>query len=240
MGKLTGLGSLILGCGILISGCSTSTIGDEKISDVYIEKDQAKQLDIDLTIDYGQVNISAGSDNWLEGDITYNINELEPKVTYNLKRDKGKIKIDQPKKAKVNVKKGALTNDWDLQLSNDIPVDLKVNTGASDTYINLQGMQLQSLDIETGVGKSTVNLGGVWEKSFDVNIEMGVGESTVILPKDTGVEIKSTKGIGSATFNGFISKDKDTYVNEAFEHADVIITVQTELGIGSANFELEE
>ena len=106
--------------------------------------------------------------------------------------------------------------------------------------MNLQGMQLHSLDIETGVGRSTVNLGGVWEQSFNVNIEMGVGESTIILPKDVGVEIKSTKGIGSATFNGFISNGKDVYVNDAFEHADVIITVQTELGIGSANFELEE
>lgn len=240
MRKLIGLGIIILGCGILISGCSTSTTGDEKTSDVFIEKDQAKELDIDLTIDYGQVNISSGSSNWVEGDITYNINELEPKVTYKLKRDKGKLKIDQPKKTKINVKKGALKNDWDLQLTNDVPVDLEINTGASDTSMNLSGMQLQSLNIETGVGKSTLNLSGEWKESFDVNIEMGVGESTIILPKGVGVEIKSSKGIGSASFNGFTSNGDDIYVNDAFEHADVIISVQTELGIGSVNFELED
>lgn len=240
MGKLMGLGIIILSCGILILGCSASAIGDEKNSDVFIENDEAKQLEIDLTIDYGQVNISAGSNHWVEGDITYNMNELEPKVTYKLKRDKGKIKIDQPKKTKVNIKKGSLKNEWDLELTNDIPVDLKVNTGASNTSMNLKGMQLESLNIETGVGKSTLNLSGDWKESFNVNIEMGVGESTIILPKDVGVEIKSSKGIGSASFNGFTSNGNDVYVNDAFEHADVIISVQTELGIGSVNFEIEK
>lgn len=240
MGKLIGLGILTLGCSIWLVGCSTSTIGNEQNAKVYVEKDQADQLDIDLTIDYGQVNISAGADAWVEGDIQYNVAELEPKVIYKLKRDQGKITIDQPKKTKINVKNGALKNDWDLQLTNDLPVDLKINTGASDTSMNLEGMQLQSLDIETGVGRSILNLGGTWSESFHVHLQMGVGESTIILPNDVGVEIKSTKGIGSATFNGFISNGKDTYVNEAFEHADVIISIQTELGIGSANFELEQ
>lgn len=240
MGKLIGLGILTLGCSIWLIGCSTSTIGNEQTEKVYVEKDQADLLDIDLTIDYGQVNISAGADAWVEGDIQYNVAELEPKVTYKLKRDQGKITINQPKKTKINVKKGALKNDWDLQLTNDLPVDLNVNTGASDTSMDLRGMKLQSLDIETGVGRSTINLSGAWQESFDVHIQMGVGESTIILPKDVGVEIKSTKGIGSATFNGFTAHGKDVYVNDAFENADVIISVQTELGIGSANFELEE
>ncbi len=240
MGRIIGLGIITLACIIWSTGCSASTIGDEKNLEIYIAKDQAEQLDVDLTIDYGQVAISAGAEAWVDGNINYNIADLEPKVIYKQKRDKGKINIDQPKKTKINVKKGALKNDWDLQLTNDVPVDLKVTTGASDTNMNLQGMQLQSLVIETGVGKSTLNLGGTWKESFNVNIEMGVGESTIILPKDVGVEIKSSKGIGSATFNGFISNGKDVYVNDAFEHADVIISVQTELGIGEANFELED
>lgn len=237
---LIGIGIVMLTCYILISGCSSPTISKEKTSDIFIEKDQADQLDIDLIINYGQVNISAGANNWIEGKIEYNVKELKPKTTYKLKRNTGKITINQPKKPKVNFKKGKWKNDWDLQLTNVIPVHLNVNTGASDTSMNLSGMHLKSLDIETGVGRSTLNLGGHWEESFDVHIKLGVGESTIILPKDIGVEIKSTKGIGSASFNGFIAKEKGVYVNDAYDNADVIISVQTELGIGSANFELKQ
>lgn len=240
MKRIIGLAIITVTCILWTTGCSSLTIGNEKISDIYIEEDKAEQLNIDLTIDYGQVDISAGADSWVDGNITYNIADLEPKVTYKLKRKSGKIKIDQPKKAKLNVKKGALKNDWDLQLTNDVPVDLKISTGASDTNMNLQEMQLRSLHVETGVGRSILNLGGPWKESFDVNIQMGVGESTIILPKDVGVEIRSTEGIGSATFNGFTLKEKGVYVNDAFEHADVIISVHTELGIGAANFELED
>lgn len=240
MGRLIGISLITIVCMAWIAGCSTSTIGKEKISDVYIEKDQAEQLDVNLTIDYGQVDINAGADAWVDGDIKYNVAELEPKITYKLKRKNGKITIDQPNKTKINVKKGALKNDWDLHLTKDVPVHLKVKTGASDTSMNLASMQLQSLNIETGVGKNTLNLGGTWEESLGVKLELGVGESTIILPKDVGVKIKSSKGIGSATFSGFTSNGKGIYVNDAFEHADVIIYVETELGIGAANFELED
>lgn len=239
MRKITCSALITIAFIIWMTGCSSLAIGNEKVEDIYVEEDTAEQLDMNLEIDYGQVNISSGSNAWVDGEINYNVRELEPKVTYKLKKNQGEITIDQPKKADINVKKGALKNDWNLQLTKNVPVHLKVNTGASDTYMNLQGMQLASLDVETGVGKSTVNLAGTWEESFDVNIDMGVGESTVILPKDVGVEIKSSKGIGSATFNGFTSNGKGMYVNDAFENADVIISVETELGIGAVNFELE-
>lgn len=240
MTRLMGLGLITIACLVWTTGCSSSAVGNEEISEIYIEKDKAEQLDINLTIDYGQVNISTGANAWVDGDIKYNIADLEPKVAYKLKRKKGKITIDQPKKTKINVKKGSLKNDWDLLLTNDVPVDLKIRTGASDTSMNLKDMKLQSLDVETGVGRNKLDLSGEWKKSFDVNIQMGVGESTIILPENVGVEIKSTKGIGTATFDGFISKGKDVYVNDAFEHADIIISVQTELGVGSAHFKLAE
>lgn len=239
MRKMIGMGIITLTSIIWITGCSAATIGKEKVSEIYIEKDKAEQLAIDLKIDYGQVDISSGANPWVDGEIKYNIADLEPKVKYKSGRKKGKITINQPKKHKINLKKGSLKNKWDLQLSNDVPVELNISTGASDTNLNLQGMQLRSLDVETGVGKTTVNLAGVWQESFNVNIQMGVGESTVILPKEVGVEIKSSEGIGSATYNGFTSNGKNVYVNDAFEDADVIISVQTELGIGQVNFELE-
>lgn len=220
-------------------GCSITSAQEEQLTEVEIPRDQAEQLNIDIEVGYGHVDISGGSDLFASGNVTYNHDKLKPNIEYKLSGDTGNIHMHQ-KKTKVKMKKGALTNNWDVVLANDIPVDLSVNTGASDTALNLTGMDLQALDIEAGVGRTVVDLSGEWKESFDVDLELGVGEFTMILPKEVGVKIKSDKGLVSSNFKGFISQGDGVYVNDAYEHADVIISVSTEIGLGEANFELAD
>lgn len=212
----------------------------EMFSTIKVEKDSAESLDVHLKVDYGEVNISSGAAEWVDGAIHYNYTALEPKVKYRLTRNKGKLAIDQPKLRKSTLKKGELENVWDLKLTNELPMDVKIETGASDTKLNLQGMMLRNVDVESGVGKTTIDLSGEWEESFTVNLEMGVGQTTVILPKEVGVKVKAEKGIGSLNFVGFISEADGIYVNEAHQNTDTVITVNAEMGIGEANFEVEK
>lgn len=228
-----------------IAGCSSVVIGKENIgkadvSKIHVEKDKAKELDIVLNVGAGKLNVAEGASEWVEGEIQYNVKELKPKVTYKKSGKTGEIVIEQSNKELSGINIGNIKNDWDLELSNDVPIDLEVNTGASDTKLNLQGLKLSNLDVSSGVGNVTVDLSGDWKESFDVDLKMGVGQSTIILPVDVGVKIKSTKGIGHADFEGFISKGNGVYVNEAYEKADVKIDVDTDLGIGEANFVLEK
>jgi predicted membrane protein len=138
----------------------------------------------------------------------------------------------------VNVT-GQLKNKWELNLNKAIPIDLTVNSGASQTKLDLKGLKLRSLDVDAGVGDITIDLGGKWSKSFDASLELGVGKSTIILPADVGVKIDSSKGIGKVEMVDFISKGNGIYVNKAYENAEVIINLKTEIGIGEAIFELE-
>ncbi|MFD2445962.1 toast rack family protein [Bacillus sp. CGMCC 1.16607] len=224
-----------------VAGCSSIVNGKSDQSEkIHIKEDKVKQLDITLNIGAGQLNVSEGTKEWVEGEIDYNIDDLEPKVKYKRSGQNGKLVIEQSKKNFSGIKMGDIKNDWDLQLSNKVPIDLSVNSGASETKLDLQGLQLSSLDIDAGVGDITVDLSGDWKESFDVDLEMGVGQSTIILPKDVGVKIKSSKGIGHTDFKGFISEGNGVYVNEAYKNADVKIEVNTELGIGEANFVLEK
>ncbi|WP_233436365.1 LiaF domain-containing protein [Lysinibacillus capsici] len=118
-------------------------------------------------------------------------------------------------------------------------MDLNVETGASLANLDLQGLQLEKLDIEAGVGDLTVNLGGDWKKSFTTTIETGVGQTTVILPSKVGVKLTTEKGIGSSNVEGLISKGNGVYVNEAYDKADVVLEVNSELGIGEITFKLD-
>ena len=234
------LGLIIAANLLWITGCSsTLTIGKEKNTEIIVKKDKAKELDVTLNAGVGQLNVYGGANEWVDGEATYNSDDLKPKLKYNLTGKKGKVKIEQVKKDLSLTKLNNIKSTWDLGLTDEIPISLEVNTGASETFLNLQGLQLRNLNIHAGVGDITIDLSGDWKDSFDVDLEIGVGQSTIILPKDVGVKIKSSKGIGQSNFKGFISEGNGTYVNEAYKDADVKIIVNTELGIGQANFELE-
>lgn len=224
---------------LLISGCGLfeSVTSKEENSKISIDKDKAKALDLELNIGAGELVVSRGAKEWVEGTIKYNSKNFKPEVSYKLKGKKGIGVIEQPNLKKIKTSK--VKNSWNLELNDSIPLDLTINSGASKTELDLKGLEITNLEVNAGVGDITIDLGGKWKKSFEATIEMGVGKSTIILPKDVGVKIKSSKGIGSAEFVGFISKGNGVYVNEAYENAEVIIDLQTELGIGEAIFKLE-
>lgn len=237
-GALLGAAVVIsAGCGVLESETfGKGTLNEYKVK---VEKDDAKELEVDLRLGAGEMNVSGGSEEWVTGQIQYNNEDMEPQVKYELNGDHGDIVIKQKKDIDVSAGFGNVKNTWDLQLSDDTPIDLRVNSGASDTNLDLRGMMLSGLKVDAGVGDVDVNLSGNWKESFDVDIDTGIGETTVILPKEAGVRIQSEEGIGTSNFDGFTSIDKNTYVNDAFETAEVIITVHVETGIGEVNFEIE-
>ncbi|KQL38782.1 hypothetical protein AN960_12440 [Bacillus sp. FJAT-25509] len=220
---------------------SCSIFNNEKVKEetVSIHKDRAKKLDVSLDLGAGVMNVSKGTKNWVDGTIEYNNKYLTPDVSYKLKDSTGEVSIDQSKKHFPKVKIGKLKNEWNLKLSNKLPIDLDVNTGAAKTNLDLRGLNLDELDIESGVGELNVNLGGNWNKSFEANIETGVGKTTIVLPSDVGVKINLSKGIGKANVIDLISKGNGVYVNEAYENANVKITINMDLGVGEVNFKLD-
>jgi N-terminal domain of toast_rack, DUF2154 len=232
--------SLLISTALFVTtGCSIVTNGKVKEEAISIKKDKAKELDVELNLGAGEMTVKKGTKNWVEGSILYNDKNLKPKVSYDLKGSRGKVRITQSDKGFSNVKIGKKTNEWNLELTNKVPLNLEVNTGASKTNLNLNGLNLNKLDIETGVGELDVDLSGNWKESFDTTIETGVGKTTVILPSDIGVKVISSKGIGKANVIDLISKGNGVYVNEAYKDAKVILTVNMELGVGEVNFKLD-
>lgn len=230
----------ILVSSFVLAGCSTNVITKEDHANVLIEKDKAEQLDVSLNIAAGKLHVSEGAKEWVKGELEYTTDILRPNVSYKQSGKKGKIVIEHTNKKFSDLKGPNMKSNWDLQLSNKVPIDLNVNTGASETHLDLQGLQLSDLNVNVGVGDTTIDLSGDWEQDFDVQLSMGVGKSTIILPKDVGVQVKSSKGIGHSEFRGFISMGDDVYVNEAYENAKIKINVNAELGIGKADFIIEE
>ena len=46
--------------------------------------------------------------------------------------------------------------DWDLKVTDTVPVDLRVETGASETRLNLESLKVQHLSLKTGASETHV------------------------------------------------------------------------------------
>ncbi|WP_313238125.1 toast rack family protein [Sporosarcina ureae] len=203
-----------------------------------IEKDDAKSLDVAIRFGAGNLLVEGGATQWVDGDIDTNVKKWYPSVTYKNKRDIGYVEIQQKMKGFSALRKHR--NDWNLQLTNEIPVNLDVEMGVSDSELLLAGIHLNHVSIDAGVGDTTINLGGEWKESFDGDINLGVGDAKIHLPKETGVKLSVSKGIGSVGTKGFISKGKGIYVNEAYNHSDTNIHLKVDVGVGSVDFLIVE
>jgi hypothetical protein len=224
---------------LMLAGCNILAVGkDAYEKSLLVESDKAEELELEVNMGAGELTLEQGSKEWVTGVAKYNNKELEPEVSYKLTGDTGEITIDQSKSEDINVNKGGLKNEWNLQVTNKVPMELIVNSGASASTLNLSGLKLQDLQINAGVGDLTVDLSGDWNNSFDVNMDMGVGVTTLILPKDVGVKVISEKGLGVRSVEGLSSEGDGVYVNDKLGKSDVTITVNADLGIGE--FEIKE
>jgi LiaF transmembrane domain len=74
-----------------------------------------------------------------------------------------------------------------LRLSPNVPLDLQVNAGASDTTLNLADLQVPSLSLETGASRSRVILPTHGQTS--VRIEGGAAAITLEVPTNVAAQI---------------------------------------------------
>ncbi|WP_025117014.1 toast rack family protein [Lysinibacillus fusiformis] len=238
MKKLVGLGVMMGTSVFVLSGCFSFMPNKMQEETILVEKDKAKMLEVDIDLGVGEMNLTGGAKEWVQGKADYNIKKLAPQVNYDVSGDTGEVEIKHKGSTKLGISN--IKNTWAIQLNDDIPMDLTVETGASLANLDLQGLQLEKLNIEAGVGDLTVNLGGDWKKSFKANIETGVGQTTIIVPSKVGVKLTTEKGIGSSNVEGLISKGKGVYVNEAYDKADVVLDIKSEIGVGDITFKLDK
>jgi hypothetical protein len=226
------LSSLIIILFLILSGCYVSIPVNSEKETIFVKKDSITNLNVNLNLGKGSLNLSNGAKDLVNGTVKYN-KKHKPIVEYKRVQNDGTVNIKESSEYMF----GNVNNKWNIKLSNDIPINLTINTGASKSNLDLKDLKLKKLNVNTGVGEMKVDLSGKWENSFDATIKTGVGKSTFILPKDVGVKIISEKGIGTGDYIGLISKGKGVYVNEKYNHSKVLLTIHAELGVGEVTFE---
>src|SRR4029077_12954252 len=136
------------------------------------ERQNAKSVHISVESGAGQVTISGGSSRLLDADFSYGYSFSSPQVAYKVESGVGQLDISQDGE---RTHFGTTHNDWDLRISNDVPLTLKVDMGAGEGRFRLRDVQVTDLDLQIGAGHVDVDLTGARKQNLKAEIQGGVG-----------------------------------------------------------------
>lgn len=234
--------SLIFAVTLGVSGCiigggrgPVARTAEMQTENLSVPLGAAKSVDVHLQMAAGELDISGGSPQLLDGTIKYNVPEWKPDVSYSVHDGNGALMVMQPEASHSTI--GGVKYTWNLHLTNAVPLNVAVEMGAGNSTLNFSSITLRNLDVQMGAGNSTVDLTGDWKQNVTASIQGGVGEAHIKLPRDVGVRVTVDGGLGSVDAPDF-KKDGDEYVNDVYGKSKVTVEVHVTGGIGEVYLEL--
>lgn len=206
-----------------------------------------------LEMPAGVLNIKAQSNALAEANILYGRADWKPQSTQTTYNQTTELRLKQPELRNNNSKKTE-KNNWDINLSKNIPLDLMVelgageskmdlrnskvekvtmSTGAGSLNIDLRNSQVRDLKISSGVGEVVLDLRGNWDHDVQVDVSGGIGDVKLLLSKNTGVRLKSS-GLSSVSAGG-LKKEGNNYSNQALGKSKHTISINVSSGLGSVS-----
>jgi len=174
------------------------------------------------------MRVAGGNGKLLTADFRYGANASKPEVNYSSAAGHGSLTIRQSGSS------SSLTHtskEWDLRLSNEVPMEVEVHLGGGEAHLNLGALTLRSVDVQMGAGQLDLDLRGTAKKSYEARVQGGAGEATIHLPSTVGVEAKVQGGIGEISAPG-LHQDGSRYVNDALGKSPVTIHLDVQGGVG--------
>ena len=227
------------------------------------------QVNLDLSVGKATVQALSDSDKLIDADLRY-VGDVNFKVT-NSGSEKAVVLNAKNDSVQwfnflgLSLNSGQDENDlrWNIGLSPNLPLDLRLSGGVGESTLDLSGLQLTRLSYNSGVGDTTVSLPGSGSYSVDfnggvgklavnfaegaavnANVDAGVGEITLDVPDDAPVRLKADGGLGGinvpANFIRVSGEDNGLNRNGEWESAsyssaddNARITIDFNGGVGS-------
>lgn len=202
--------------------------GPVQTENVSVELGTAQRSNIELDLGAGELNLRGGAQQLLEGALEYNIPAWRPEVHTSVVGNATDVTIKQPERHPAF---GKVRYKWDLVANNGVLTDLAVNCGAGKADMQLGSLRLRNVNVNIGAGQVDLDLRGEPKHDYDVAVSGGVGQATVYLPKNVGIEAEAHGGIGHIEVRG-LEKHGNVWQNSLYDTAKVTVRVKVQGGIG--------
>jgi hypothetical protein len=152
----------------------------------------------------GDLNLKGGSDTLLSGEFVYNLPDLEPEIRYDVRGNRGELSLrHKAKTIRWDRATKQVRNEWQIQLGNDIPLDLKADVGASTGELNLDGLHITNLDLTAGAADMIVRFDELNpERLTSIKVHSGAAKLDLIGLGNANMEaFEFDGGLGTYTFD---------------------------------------
>lgn len=122
---------------------------------------------------------------------------------------------------------------WTVGLATDVPLDLRLDTGAARSRLDLTDMRVRNLELRTGASETRVRLpraAGV----TSVRAETGAANLIVEVPPDVAARIRSRMALGSSQIDeARFPRTASGFESPGFETAPNRVDLDLQGGVGS-------
>ena len=124
--------------------------------------------------------------------------------------------------------------DWDIHLTPEVPLNLKIDSGASSTKLDLSELKVTDLDIDTGASSTEVRLPAN-AGSTSVKVDSGAASLNLQVPSGVAARIRVKSGLASIHIDSlrFPSTGDGFYQSADYATAANRVDINIETGVGS-------
>lgn len=121
---------------------------------------------------------------------------------------------------------------WDVGVTSEIPVDLRLDTGANRTTIDLTKLRIRRLELNTGASETHIRLPEAGHTV--VHVACGFAAVNVDVPRGVAARIRGKVAIGSTDVNeSRFPRSADGWASTDYETAPDRVDISVEGGFGS-------
>jgi len=210
-----------MACGFTVDLPRQAKVGDEIKESIAVASPKVDGTRLTISFGAGSLNLSPGANDLVNGDVVYNVKELEPQVITNgnsVEIKQGNFKNLPP----IN----DIKNEWDLKLGKT-PMDLTIQAGAYDAKYELGGLDLKSLTVQDGAANVDLSFSEPNQTEMSV-LRYETGASTVTMSGLANANFSTlifSGGAGSYTldFSGDLQRDATITVDAGFGDVNLIV-----------------
>lgn len=222
-------------------GCGRVDASGIKQQDDTFKVSNLKVVNTGIDLKVGTLNINSSNDDSVSSKITFDDPKWKP-VVKNMKDNYGEdINISEPAIKGINNSKKTIINNYDLSVSKNVPINMKIKSEVSDVKADLRELQLNNLDINMGTGRLYLDVSGNYKKNLTVSLNCGTGESTIYFPKNVGVKVEVKKHSDKDAINlvGLTSSEENIYTNSNYGKGNVTVYATINANGGKINLNVD-
>jgi hypothetical protein len=197
-----------------------------------VKYSKAQKSKIGLKTGMVDLKISGGSKELVTGTLKSNITELLEKSV--ISGDEQIIELASNPISKQMMWFRGVKNILNLNLTNDLPIFLTIDAGASRLDLDLTDVKVSGVEINAGASTIDLRLGSKIINGSKVLIDAGASTINISIPKNLGVRIKSESGLVTQNLPDFV-KNGNYYENEQYSKSSTKIEFEIRSGVSTIN-----